>query len=140
MTPLHQIGNAGSVLLKLVFGIALVLISIVAIATAGSDDRVMFSVTVKTNGVVTDSSSVVTSVGTPVTVPLSDGMSVEAFARPEESDGQSWTQIRVTYLDTADSKLVHEMAMRLAHGRAGSFDYVDPSHRHEFAIAVKDAR
>ena len=111
-----------------------------SLALASNDDRVMFSVTVKTNGVVTDNSSVVTSVGTPVTVPLSDGMSIEAFARPAEADGQSWTQVRVTYLDAPDSRLVHEMAMRLAHGRVGTFDYVDPTHLHEFQIAVKDVR
>jgi len=121
--------------------IALVLAIITfSLALASNDDRVMFSVTVKTNGEITDSTSVVTSPGIPVTVPLSDGMSIEAFARPAEADGQSWTQVRVTYLDAADSRLVHEMAMRLAQGRVGSFDYVDPSHLHQFEIAVKDVR
>ena len=121
--------------------IALVLAIITfSLALASNDDRVMFSVTVKTNGEITDSTSVVTSPGIPVTVPLSDGMSIEAFARPAEADGQSWTQVRVTYLDGADSRLVHEMAMRLAQGRVGSFDYVDPSHLHQFEIAVKDVR
>ena len=126
--------------MKFAIAIALILLSIMSLAMAGADDRVMFSVTVRTNGEITDATSVVTSPGIPVTVPLSDGMSIEAFPRPVEGDGQSWTQVRVTYLDGPDSRLVHEMAMRLAQGRVGSFDYVDPSHLHQFEIAVKDVR
>lgn len=103
---------------------------------AAAEDPVFFRVTVKQAGQVTDSPSFLADVGKPVTLRLKDGLTIEALTKPAEDDGRSWTQVRITYFDTPDSKFVQEMSMRHEKGqRAGSFEYSDPSNR-RFVIQV----
>jgi hypothetical protein len=99
------------------------------IATAG-EDPVMFRVTVKEGGRVIASPSFLANVGQPATVRLASGLSLEALPKPAEPDGRAWTQIRITYFETPDSKFVQEMQMRhLDALRTGSFEYTDPAQR-----------
>lgn len=103
---------------------------------AAPDDPVFFRVTVQKDGRVTDSPSFLAAVGQPVTLRLSDGLTVEALAKPVESDGGVWTQVRITYFETPESRFVQEMSMHHPHGdRDGSFEYTDALKR-RFVIQV----
>ena len=115
---------------------AIVLTFGTTLAAAGADDPVFFRVIVKKDGRLTDSPSFLATVGQPVTLRLTDGLTVEALAKPVESDGGAWTQVRITYFETPDSKFVQEMSMHHPQGqRDGSFEYSDPSKR-RFVIQV----
>jgi len=100
-----------------------------AVANA-AEGPVMFHVTVKGAGGVVESPSFLAAVGQPATVRLSSGVAVEALAKPVESDGGAWTQVRITYFETPTSRFVQEMSMHNQFGlRTGSFEYTDPSNR-----------
>ena len=105
-----------------------------SLVAAAPDETVYFRVTVKKDGQPTDSPSFLAAVGKPVTLRLSDGLTIEALAKPVELDGGTWTQVRITYFETQDSKFVQEMSMHHPKGepRAGSFEYSDPSNRRFF--------
>jgi hypothetical protein len=55
---------------------------------------------------------------------------IEALTKPAEGDGRAWTQVRITWLETPDSKFVQKMSLHHHMGqRSGSFEYSDPSNR-----------
>ena len=119
--------------------IAAVLLAAALPVNAADEAPVLFRVIVKNHGQVVDSPSFLAKVGEPATVRLSDGISIEALAKPTGSDGRGWTQVRITYLDTPDSKMVQEMSMQHRSGlRTGSFEYTDPTNR-RYVIQVGNA-
>jgi hypothetical protein len=99
----------------------------------------MFHISVKSDGRVVESPSFLANVGQPATVRLSSGIAVEALAKPMEADGRGWTQVRITYFETPDSRFVQEMSMQHRNGlRTGSFDYTDPMNR-RYRIEIGNA-
>jgi hypothetical protein len=101
-----------------------------AAAAIAAEGPVMFHVTVKSDGRIVESPSFLAAVGQPATVRLSSGVSVEALAKPVESTGGAWTQVRITYFETPTSRFVQEMSMHNQYGlRTGSFEYTDPANR-----------
>ena len=110
--------------------IAGIVIAVAPMLAAASGDIVNFRVTVKKDGQTIESPSFLANVGQAATVRLGSGITIEALAKPDEPDGKAWTQIRITYFETDDSKFVQEMQMRHSNGlRTGSFDYTDPTNR-----------
>ena len=105
-----------------------------------AEGPVMFHVTVKSEGGAVESPSFLATVGQPATIRLSSGVSVEALAKPADPDGGAWTQVRITYFETPDSRFVQEMSMHNHFGpRTGSFEYTDPTHR-RYVISVDSPR
>lgn len=110
--------------------LAVMLLGLLPLIAAAGEEPVMFRVTVKEGGRVIASPSFLANVGQPATVRLASGLSLEALPKPAEPDGRAWTQIRITYFETPDSKFVQEMQMRhLDALRTGSFEYTDPAQR-----------
>lgn len=110
--------------------IAVMLLGLSPLIAAAGEDPVVFRVTVKEDGRVIASLSFLANVGQPATVRLENGLSIEALPKPVEPDGRAWTQIRITYFETPDSRFVQEMQMRHSHAlRTGSFEYTDPARR-----------
>ena len=109
---------------------ALLLAALATSAVAAEEGAVMFRVTVKDGDRVIASPSFLANVGRAATIRLGDGLAIEALPKPVEPDGRSWTQIRITYFETEDSKFVQEMQMRhRVSDRSGSFEYTDPAQR-----------
>lgn len=105
------------------------LMAFASAAAIAAEGPVMFHVTVKSDGRIVESPSFLATVGQPATVRLSSGVAVEALAKPVESDGGAWTQIRITYYETPSSRFVQEMSMYNEFGlRTGSFEYTDPTN------------
>jgi len=104
-----------------------------------SEDRVLFAVTEKTDGVVTASPSFVAAVGQQASVRLSDGLSIEALTKVPDSDGRSWTQVRITYFQGSDSKFVQETSMRHTLAEGGSIEFTEPSKHKRFVVVVRKA-
>ena len=105
----------------------------VALADEGP---VKFHVIVKKDDHVLYSPSFLASVGQPASIRLSDGIAIEALAKPIEADGRAWTQVRITYFETPDSKFVQEMSTHHKMGlRTGTFEYTDPSGR-RFVVEI----
>ena len=118
--------------------VAVLLSATASVAVAATEPPVMFHVTIKSDRGV-ESPRFLATVGEPATVRLADGVAVEALAKPMEADGRAWTQVRITYFDTPDSKFVQEMSMHHQPGqRTGSFEYTDPTNR-RFVIEIGDA-
>lgn len=118
--------------------LAAAFVTLASSAAFAAEAPVMFHLTVKKDGHVLESPSFMAAIGKTVTLKLHDGLTVEALAKPVEADGGAWTQVRITYFQTPDSKLVQEMSMHHPHGaRAGSFEYTDPSKR-RFVIEIGD--
>ena len=105
-----------------------------------AEGPVMFHVMVKSDGDRVESPSFLAAIGQPATIRLSSGVAVEALAKPAESDGGAWTQVRITYFETPTSRFVQEMSMHNKHGlRTGSFEYTDPANR-RYVIKVGGQR
>ena len=122
---------------RLIAGIAGLLLGASALA---ADNVVQFNVSVKRDGEVVASPSFLATVGHPATLRFGEGrglINIEAWPKPVEPDGRSWTQVRITYLETEDSRFVQEMHMRHEAGdRNGSFEFTDPSKR-KFNVEVR---
>lgn len=119
--------------------IAAVLLALVSPVALAVEAPVMFRITVKSDGQIVDSPSFLANVGQPATVRLSSGIAIEALPKPMEADGRGWTQVRITYFDTPDSRFVQEMSMQHHHGlRTGSFEYTDPMNR-RYRIEIGNA-
>ena len=99
-------------------------------ASSKEEDTVLFRVSVKQEGRDLASPSFLAKVGEPTVVKLGDDIKLEALAKPKLANGDTWTQIRITYMETPDGHMVQEMTMRHPHGqRGGSFEYTDPAKR-----------
>ena len=110
--------------------IAAVLLTLGSTVAVGSDEIVKFTVTVKEGDRLIASPTFLANIGRPASIRLGDSLTVEALAKPPESNGHSWTQVRITYFETEDSKFVQEMHMRHKLPlRTGSFEYTDPAQR-----------
>lgn len=121
----------------LIAGLAITLAPMLANA---SDEVVNFRVTIKKDGQVIGSPSFLAYVGQPATVRLGTGITLEALAKPVESDGRSWTQVRITYLETDNARFVQETQMRHPKDlRTGSFDYTDPENR-RYHVEISGAK
>jgi hypothetical protein len=70
---------------------------------------------------------------------LSGGLSVEALTKAPEPDGRSWTQVRITYFETGDSKFVEEMSMHHTIAEGGSFEFTEPGKHRRFVVVVSQA-
>jgi hypothetical protein len=119
--------------------VAALLISASGLVQA-SDDRVLFAVTEKTDGVVTASPSFVATVGQAASVRLADGLSIEALTKEPEPDGRSWTQVRITYFEASDSKFVQERSMRHTLAEGGSIEFTEPTKHKRFIVVVSKAK
>ena len=116
-----------------------VLVALSPLLVAASPQRVLFSVTEQTDGVVTASPSFLAEVGQTATVKLADGMAVEGTTNAPEADGRSWTKVRITFLETADAKMVQELTMRHRVGE-GSFEFTEPGNHRHFVVVVKPVK
>ena len=111
-----------------------------SLAVAAAEGPVMFHVTVKGEGGSVESPSFLAAIGQPATIRLSSGVTVEALAKPAESDGGAWTQVRITYFETPTARFVQEMSTHNKFGmRTGSFEYTDPANR-RYVIKVGGQR
>jgi hypothetical protein len=116
--------------------LAVVLLGLSPLIAIADEGPVMFRVTVKEGGRVIASPSFLANVGQSATIRLSDSLSIEALPKAAESDGRAWTQIRIKYFETPDSKFVQEMQMRHPVAmRTGSFEYTDPANR-RYVVAI----
>ena len=115
----------------------LALVSAQAFAAPGN---VLFAVTVKKDGIVTESPRFLAEVGRPATLRLPDGLSIEGLTDPPEADGRAWTKVRITYFQGSDSKFVQEMSMHHAIAQGGSFEFTDPAQHRKVSISVSEAK
>ena len=102
--------------------------------------NVLFAVTVKKDGVVTESPKFMAAVGQPATVRLADGLSIEGVTNAPEADGRVWTKVRITYFEASDSKFVQEMSMHHTIAQGGSFEFTDPAQHRRFVVSVSEAK
>lgn len=114
---------------------AMVLASGQAYAAQGN---VLFAVTVKKDGVVTESPKFLAALGQAATVRV-PGLSIEGLTNPPEADGRVWTKVRITYLQAPDSKFVQEMSMHHTMAEGGSFEFTDPAQHRKVSISVSQA-
>jgi len=116
--------------------IVVALLALSPLIAAAGEDPVLFRVTMKEDGRVVASPSFLANVGQPATVRLDHQVSIEALPEPFEPDGHGWTQIRITFFETPDTRMVQEMRMRHKYSlRTGSFEYTDPTNR-RFVVVV----
>jgi hypothetical protein len=110
--------------------LAVTLLGLSPFAAIADESPVLFRVTVKEDGRVIASPSFLAKVGEAASIRVDPSLSIEGLAKPADPDGRAWTQIRITYFETPDSRLVQEMQMRHpAAMRTGSFEYTDPANR-----------
>jgi hypothetical protein len=116
--------------------IAALVLSLASGTAIAGESPVLFQLTVQKDGRVLYSPKVLAAVGETATVRLSDGLSFAVLAKPFDADGRAWSQVRITFFETDDSKMVQEMSMRHKFGfRTGSFEYTDPTNR-RFVVRV----
>lgn len=112
-------------------------LAVASLAAQASEQRVLFSVTETTDGVVTAHPSFLAAVGQTAAVRLPDGMFVEALTNSPEADGHAWTKVRITYFEASDSRFVQETSMRHTLGEGGSIEFTEPSRHKHFEVVVR---
>ena len=118
--------------------IALTLLMLAPMGVMAGEETAKFRVSVKKDGRVIASPTFRARVGQPASIRIGEELTLEALAKPVESDGRAWTQIRITYSETEDAKLVHEMHLRHGVGSdGGSFEYTDPLNRRYLVQVIR---
>ena len=105
-----------------------------------AEQRVLFSVTETTDGVVSAHPSFLAAVGQQASVRLPDGSFVEALTSAPEADGRSWTRLRFTYFETSEGKFVQEISMRHTIAEGGSINFTEPTQHKRFDVVVRQSQ